>query len=135
LNRHFFILFLLSSFSMRKKVYGQSQTKACPFCGKLATTKNSQGVETCIDHKSKSMDGMVCSCGSVLQPKEGKYGAFFLCFNCGPISMKKALEMNSGGNGYKVQTQKKDKKDEDNKAARDFIAREMNKGLPSVDDL
>jgi len=37
--------------------------------------------------------------------KKSKWGAFFLCKNCGPISISKAAEMESaasGGCGYKL---------------------------------
>lgn len=36
---------------------------------------------------------IMCTCGSWLELRDGKYGTFFLCENCGPISKSKALQM------------------------------------------
>jgi len=77
-----------------KKSYGQSMTKACPFCGAAAYAKNSDGVPVCANHKHASLGEMKCACGSFLEQKSGKWGAFFVCDNCGPVNMKKALSVN-----------------------------------------
>jgi predicted RNA-binding Zn-ribbon protein involved in translation (DUF1610 family) len=76
-----------------KKVYGQYQQPTCPFCGKLAIQRNSQGLSVCKEHKDEQLKSMKCTCGSWLDLREGKYGPFFVCVNCGCISMRKALEM------------------------------------------
>jgi hypothetical protein len=76
----------------RKKIYGQSKEEACIFCGKTAICKNSQGLSTCCIHSKNILEGKKCACGEVMQVKESKWGAFFLCKNCGPISLKKAKE-------------------------------------------
>lgn len=78
----------------RKKVYGQSKVDKCPFCGKTATTENEQGVPTCVSHKADSLPEYKCVCGEWLEMKKSKWGPFFLCMHCGPISYKKAMEVN-----------------------------------------
>lgn len=76
------------------KRYGESKIEGCPFCGMQSTTTNSQGVPVCQTHKNSELIDMKCICGEYLDIKKGKFGMFFTCMNCGPISMKKALEMN-----------------------------------------
>ncbi len=78
----------------RKKVYGQSKVEKCPFCGKTATTENEQGVPTCISHKNEELLEYKCMCGEYLEMRKGKWGPFFLCMRCGPISFKKGMEVN-----------------------------------------
>ena len=77
-----------------RKVYGQSRIDKCPFCGKQATTKNSQGVSVCLAHKNAIMNDLKCACGEYLDIKEGKYGYFFMCMNCGPQSHTKVYTLN-----------------------------------------
>ena len=77
----------------KKKVYGQNRMERCPICGDNALAKNKQGIPVCNDHKGFEID-LKCSCGSWLDPKEGKWGTFFVCINCGAISWQKAMEMN-----------------------------------------
>ena len=77
----------------KKKVYGQSRMENCPICGDRATAKNEQGIPVCRDHKEFSIT-LKCSCGQYLDAKEGKWGTFFVCFECGPISWHKAMVMN-----------------------------------------
>lgn len=77
-----------------KKVYGQSKNPTCLFCKKLATTKNKQKVPVCAKHKDAWLNDFKCVCGQYLDIKESKYGMFFLCMNCGPVSLAKALEFN-----------------------------------------
>lgn len=81
-----------------RKQYGSYQVSACPFCGKSAYAKNKDGVAVCADHKNARIGEMKCACGEFLEQKTGKYGAFFICHNCGPVNMKKALEVNDGIN-------------------------------------
>jgi len=77
-----------------RKVYGQSGAKECPFCGKASTTQNSQKIPTCRDHKELELLDLKCACGEWLDLKDGKYGPFFICLNCGPVSFQKALDLN-----------------------------------------
>lgn len=76
-----------------KKVYGQSKEEACVFCGDNARSENSQGFSTCINCKTKTMEDIKCMCGEYLDVKKSKWGAFFVCSSCGPVSLKKAMEL------------------------------------------
>jgi len=76
----------------RKKIYGQSKEETCAFCGKTALCKNPQGLTVCQQHSKNILEGKKCACGETMQVKESKWGAFFLCKNCGPVSLKKAKE-------------------------------------------
>jgi hypothetical protein len=76
------------------KRYGQSKVDLCPFCKKSATAKNSQQVPVCYGHKSAVLQELTCFCGDYLELKDGKFGVYFSCTNCGNINLKKALEMN-----------------------------------------
>lgn len=76
----------------RKKIYGQSREEVCVFCGKTALCKNSQSLPACSLHSKNILEGKKCACGEMMEVKESKWGAFFLCKNCGPISLKKAKE-------------------------------------------
>ena len=67
----------------------------CVFCGRQAVSKNQQNFPVCVVHKKEEFPDMKCVCGGFLTVKEGKYGSFFLCGECGPISVKKAIEMNN----------------------------------------
>ena len=78
----------------RKKIYGKSRIDKCPFCGKQAITKNSQGVSVCLTHKHAIMNDLKCACGEYLDIREGKYGYFFICMNCGPQSHTKVYALN-----------------------------------------
>jgi hypothetical protein len=75
------------------KVYGQSKAEKCPLCGSPAITKNKQGIPVCNDHHEFTLD-LKCACGGWLDAKDGKFGTFFVCFKCGPISWHKAMVMN-----------------------------------------
>ncbi|OIO66681.1 hypothetical protein AUJ68_00325 [Candidatus Woesearchaeota archaeon CG1_02_57_44] len=78
---------------MRKKIYGQSRIDKCPLCGKQAIARNSQGLPVCSHHKNATVT-LKCICGERLDILEGKYGTFCNCFNCGNVSLAKALSMN-----------------------------------------
>jgi len=39
---------------------------------------------------------MKCVCGEWLDIKKGKFGPYFSCMNCGNISWRKGIEMNTG---------------------------------------
>ena len=66
----------------------------CIFCGRQAIAKNEQKFPVCVVHKKENLPEMTCACGELLTIKEGRYGAFFLCPLCGPISVKKAMNVN-----------------------------------------
>ena len=76
------------------KKYGQSKVDRCPFCGKQATSMNSQDVPVCSGHKEEVLDDLKCVCGSTLEMLHGKFGAFFKCISCGSMNLKKVLEFN-----------------------------------------
>ena len=76
------------------KRYGQSKIEKCPFCSKQAMCKNSQGISVCNDHTKKELLDLKCMCGSWLDLRTGKYGPFFVCISCGPVSLSKALDIN-----------------------------------------
>ena len=77
----------------KKKVYGESKAIICPFCDKAATTKNGQKIPTCHDHKKQLLSEIECVCGSYLEIREGKFGPFFTCINCGALNFRKGLEI------------------------------------------
>jgi|TARA_B100002003_G_scaffold249312_1_gene285310 hypothetical protein len=91
-----------------RKVYGKSREDSCPFCGKQGVTKNSQGIPVCLEHKETKLNDLKCICGEYLDIKEGKFGSYFNCINCGNINFKKALEMNQGRNLFKANKIKKE---------------------------
>jgi len=78
-----------------KKVYGQSKDNICPFCGDIATTFNNQKVPVCLAHKNEELLDLKCVCGGWLDLKQGKYGPFFVCMNCGIVNFAKGLELNA----------------------------------------
>ena len=57
-------------------------------------TKNEQGIPVCPNHKGSRLNDFKCACGDYLDIKEGKYGIFFVCMNCGTINLQKALQFN-----------------------------------------
>jgi ribosomal protein L37AE/L43A len=77
------------------KRYGESHIDNCPFCGRQAFVKNSQGIPVCKDHKDSELFGLKCVCGETLDMMKGKFGVFFNCLRCGNMNMKKTLEINS----------------------------------------
>ncbi|MBR9690691.1 hypothetical protein GOV08_03320 [Candidatus Woesearchaeota archaeon] len=80
-----------------KKVYGQSKVEKCGVCTQNAYHKNSQGLPVCKEHKNKVLEEKKCVCGESLEIKNSKWGAFFLCRNCGPISKSKAESADTEG--------------------------------------
>lgn len=76
------------------KRYGESRVESCPFCGKRALVKNSQGIPVCHSHRTRKLGEMRCACGQWLELMSGKWGPYFRCTSCGNISFRKALEMN-----------------------------------------
>lgn len=87
------------------KRYGQSKISKCPFCGRDAFSQNSQKIPVCKEHKDNVLRNMKCACGSWLDMREGKFGVFYTCINCGPVNMNKALDINNPMENslYKVQ--------------------------------
>jgi hypothetical protein len=73
------------------KRYGESKRMDCPFCKKPAITQNMQGVPTCNAHNKEKLPDMKCMCGSWLELKQGDWGVYFNCINCGNLSFAKAL--------------------------------------------
>ena len=76
-----------------KKVYGEYKTSNCPFCGKIATQMNEQGINVCRFHTKTKFEEIKCTCGKWLETRRGKFGPYFNCVNCGNISYNKGLEM------------------------------------------
>ncbi|MBU1200975.1 MAG: hypothetical protein KJ583_04260 [Nanoarchaeota archaeon] len=72
-----------------------SNSTNCLFCSRQAVIKNKQKFPVCSAHKNEDIPEMICVCKEILSIKEGKFGAFFLCPSCGPISTKKAVEINN----------------------------------------
>lgn len=85
-----------------KKVYGESKAESCYFCDKRATTENSLGIPTCFEHKSKNAENQKCACGKTLEIRKSKFGAFFVCASCGPVSLKKAKDTKSDFSEYNI---------------------------------
>jgi len=105
------------------KRYGQSRQDGCPFCGKLSTTTNSQKIPVCSTHKNSILGDMKCACGEYLDLKNGKFGAFFTCMNCGCISMNKALEFNDVKDISIEEEEEKVDSNEKKSAQKDFVKR------------
>jgi hypothetical protein len=73
------------------KRYGASKKQDCPFCDKPALAQNKQGIPTCAGHKEKALKDMKCMCGSWLELRQGSWGPYFNCTNCGNLSFAKAM--------------------------------------------
>ena len=100
------------------KRYGQSKVDLCPFCRKVATIKNKQQIPVCYKHKASILKDLTCFCGDYLELKDGKFGIYFNCNNCGNMNIRKALEMNQGlGKAPKTEekTESKPKESKDKK--------------------
>jgi len=80
---------------MPRKVYGSYKTEICPYCRSVATVKNKIGIPVCTKHIGTDSLDIKCVCGSWLDGREGKYGFFFVCEKCGPVSFARAMEMKS----------------------------------------
>jgi hypothetical protein len=76
------------------KRYGQSAIAQCPFCGGQAFAKNNQAVPCCTKHKHLQLPDLKCICGGWLDQRESKFGVFFTCMKCGPVSFSKMLSTN-----------------------------------------
>lgn len=76
------------------KRYGQSSVDTCPFCGAQAYSKNRQGVPVCKNHAQTDLPDLKCICGGWLDQRESKFGVFYTCMRCGPVSFRKMMEVN-----------------------------------------
>jgi hypothetical protein len=76
-----------------KKVYGNYKTTTCPFCSRVATQKNSQGLDVCHLHTKSVQEEIKCTCGSWLEVRSGKFGPYYNCINCGNMNYNKAMEI------------------------------------------
>ncbi len=76
------------------KRYGATQLSRCPFCEKQAISKSKQGIPVCTKHKDKNLPEMKCDCGSYLDLRDGKFGAYFACIKCGNKNFNRVLESN-----------------------------------------
>ena len=85
-----------------RKVYGQSQNTTCVFCEKQATTQSTQGFPACNAHVNATIEDIRCTCGSYLDVKQSKWGAFFLCENCGALSLQKGLSLRDNAHTEKT---------------------------------
>ncbi len=77
-----------------RKRYGESRVDSCPFCGRQGVVKNSQGVPVCSAHRDDVLSDLKCACGSYVDVKSGKWGAYASCFKCGNVNLGKVLEVN-----------------------------------------
>ena len=76
-----------------KKVYGSYKRITCPFCERNATQKNEQGLDVCHLHTKQVFDEIKCLCGSWLELRSGKFGAYFNCIKCGNMNYDKAMNI------------------------------------------
>ncbi len=81
---------------MLPRRYGESKVAQCVFCPHTAYAYNAQRLPVCKDHKDQTLGDLVCYCKETLEIKMGKFGPFFLCPNCGPISLAKAQDLIQG---------------------------------------
>lgn len=75
--------------------YGESRIEKCPFCRQQAIAVNAQGFPVCLAHRDAELGEMKCVCGEPLDVQKGKFGVFFSCLNCGPMTTRKAFEVNA----------------------------------------
>lgn len=80
-----------------KKVYGESKTDICVFCGSNSIKKNKIGLPVCKTHENEEgSPAFKCICGDWLDIAVGKYGAYAKCHRCGNQNMQKVFEVNAG---------------------------------------
>ena len=91
----------------RQKTYGSYKESFCPFCNKIATFKNEQGMNVCRMHLKQKFEEIKCTCGSWLETRSGKFGPYFNCINCGNINYNKGLAMKEMTTPIKVEEQRK----------------------------
>ena len=61
----------------------------------LPIAVNAQGFPVCLAHRDAELGEMKCVCGEPLDAQKGKFGVFFTCLNCGPMTARKAFEVNA----------------------------------------
>jgi hypothetical protein len=93
------------------KRYGQSRTASCPFCGAMAIAKNAEGLSVCMAHKKASqkdersgLNDIKCKCDSYLELRNGKYGMYFNCLNCGNVKYDDGMVLKNKQDAAKVGT-------------------------------
>lgn len=90
----------------RKKTYGDYKVSHCPFCDKIATQKNEQGLDVCRLHTKEKIEEIKCTCGSWLDTRSGKFGPYFHCVKCGNINYNKGMAMKEMTTPIKVEEPK-----------------------------
>lgn len=91
-----------------RKIYGSYQVDKCFFCGSNAYKKTIQGFPTCKKCGDQEVKDPKCpSCGGALDIKTSKYGVFFLCLDCGPVSLAKYKKFNEDTSSKLWKVQKK----------------------------
>lgn len=90
----------------RQKTYGSYKESFCPFCNKVATFRNEQGMNVCKEHLTQKFEEIRCTCGSWLETRSGKFGPYFNCVNCGNINYNKGLAMKGMTTPIKVEEPK-----------------------------
>lgn len=79
-----------------KKVYGESQTEACVFCGAQSYKRNKLGLPLCKEHQNEEYaPAFKCICGDWIDVLNGKYGPYAKCLRCGIQKLDKIREHNS----------------------------------------
>ena len=91
----------------RKKTYGEYKVAHCPFCDKIATAKNEQGLNVCRLHTKEMIQEIKCTCGGWLETRSGKFGPYFNCVRCGNINYNKGLAMKEMTTPIKLEEPKK----------------------------
>lgn len=91
----------------RKKTYGEYKVSHCPFCDKIATSKNEQGLNVCRLHTKQQIEEIKCTCGGWLETRSGKFGPYFNCVKCGNINYNKGMAMKEMTTPIKVDEPKK----------------------------
>ncbi|MFW5746526.1 MAG: hypothetical protein ACOCWQ_03170 [Nanoarchaeota archaeon] len=77
-----------------RKEWGAYKTDICVFCGAPAYSKNSVKLPVCKNHKETGYPDLKCFCGSWIDVRMGKYGAYCQCLKCGNLNLAKVLEYN-----------------------------------------
>lgn len=91
----------------RQKTYGDYKVSHCPFCDKIATSKNEQGLDVCRLHTKQKIEEIRCTCGGWLETRSGKFGPYFNCVKCGNINYNKGMAMKEMTTPIKMEEPKK----------------------------
>jgi predicted RNA-binding Zn-ribbon protein involved in translation (DUF1610 family) len=95
------------------KKYGSYKNVSCPFCGKVATRKNTQGLDVCRIHTTTLLSEIPCICGNELELRSGPYGPYFYCMHCGAINIKRGLEFRKLMEGQEKKSERPAQKTKD----------------------